>query len=63
MLGDTDGDGVIGAVDALWVLWFDAGTVPYVPIPEAADLNGDGVIDVLDAQYILWIDTGIVLPP
>jgi hypothetical protein len=58
LLGDVDGDGTVGARDALWVLWFDAGIVIDVPIPEAADVNRDDVVDALDALDILWADAG-----
>jgi hypothetical protein len=58
LLGDVDGDLSVDARDALWVLWFDAGIVVDVPIPEAADVNRDDVVDVVDALYILWVDAG-----
>jgi hypothetical protein len=62
LLGDVDGDLVVGPLDALWVLWFDAQVVVDVPIPEAADLNEDDVVDATDALFILWIDGGLFEP-
>jgi hypothetical protein len=58
----VNADGYITSIDALWVLWVDAGLFPATPIPEAADLNGDGIVDSVDALFILWIDGGLMLP-
>jgi hypothetical protein len=60
LMGDVDGDLSVDARDALWVLWFDAGIVADVPIPEAADVNGDGIVNARDALYILQFDAGVI---
>ena len=60
--GDVDGDLTVDARDALWVLWFNAGIVVDVPIPEAADMNEDDVVDATDALFILWVDAGTYQP-
>ena len=60
--GDVDGDLTVDVRDALWVLWFNAGIVVDVPIPEAADMNEDDVVDATDALFILWVDAGTYQP-
>ncbi len=52
-LGDVNGDGVVDAEDALWILWDEAG-IEDVPLPEKADVNEDGEINSIDALFILW---------
>lgn len=56
MLGDVDGDLEVNSLDALWVLWYSAGIVVDVPLPDAADLDDDGVVNATDALYILWVE-------
>ncbi|MGN0243224.1 MAG: dockerin type I repeat-containing protein, partial [Lachnospiraceae bacterium] len=53
LLGDTNEDGAITAVDALKVL-LDASSVS----PERGDVNGDGTVDSKDAELILDYATG-----
>ncbi len=60
LLGDVDGDGTVDSRDALWVLWFVAGIVPDVPIPEAADMDANGIVNAADALFILWVESGQV---
>lgn len=55
--GDTNGDRVVNSQDALWVLWFASGQVPFLPNP--LDVNHDGVTDALDALLILWIELNL----
>ncbi len=56
LLGDVDGDLTVNSLDALWVLWFAAGIVVDVPLPDAADVDGDNVVNATDALYILWVE-------
>ena len=56
--GDVDGDGDIDSVDALWVLWREAGLIDEVPVPAAADVNKDGLTNSIDALVILQIHAG-----
>lgn len=58
--GDVTGDGLTNALDALRVLWFDIGKLPFID-RRVADVNRDGLIDPLDALYILWIDTNLYI--
>jgi hypothetical protein len=60
LLGDVDGDLTVDSRDALWVLWFVAGIVPDVPIPEAADMDANGIVNAADALFILWVEAGQV---
>jgi hypothetical protein len=60
LLGDVDGDLTVDSLDALWVLWFAAGIVVDVPLPDAADMDGDDVVNATDALYILWVEAGEV---
>ena len=61
LLGDVDGDLTVDSRDALWVLWFVAGIVPDVPIPEAADMDANGIVNAADALFILWVEAGQVI--
>ena len=65
ILGDVNCDGVVDAIDALWILWFTAGLIEDLPCPDNADVNGDGVINAVDAALILQFSAGLlsVLPP
>jgi hypothetical protein len=58
--GDVNGDGLVNTLDALWVLWLQAGMVPSVARPENADLTHDSLIDARDAAVILQIEAGLV---
>jgi hypothetical protein len=58
--GDVNGDRRVDTLDALWVLWLDAGMVSAVGHPENADLNHDGRIDARDAAVILQIEAGLL---
>ena len=58
--GDVNGDGRVDTLDALWVLWLDAGMVSAVGHPENADLNHDGRIDARDAAIILQIEARLL---
>ncbi len=67
--GDVDRDGSVSVLDALWVLWFDAGLIDFIlPIKDndrdavpdlIADIDGDGVVNSIDAALILQIEAGL----
>ncbi len=62
-LGDTDCDGEITSIDALFVLQFHAGLTPALPCPGAADVNEDGRVDSIDAALILQFDACPLIEP
>ena len=60
--GDVDGDGEVSSLDALWVLWLDAGLVnSLLPSVEEgiADINRDGIVNSIDAALILQVVAGL----
>ena len=67
--GDVNRDGAVTVLDALWVLWFDAGLIDFIlPIKDndrdgvedmIADVSGDGVVNSIDAALILQIEAGL----
>ena len=66
--GDVNGDGQIGSVDSLWILWVVAQLIAEVPMPWVADPDQDGAITVVDAFLLLQFDAGYIatlacLPP
>ena len=65
LFGDADGNEVVNAIDALWVLWLGAGVVDAVARPDNADVNLSGFIDSVDAALILQFLAGLLgtLPP
>ena len=60
ILGDTDCNGTVNSLDALWVLWLVAALADELPCPEAGDVNEDGVVDATDALWILWIEANLI---
>ncbi len=52
IIGDVDGDGVVGIVDLLSLL-ADWGSCPPPPAPCPADLDGDGTVGILDFLLLL----------
>lgn len=58
--GDTDGDGEINSLDALWVLLAEAGLADDVPVHGAGDVNKDGLTNAVDALAILFFDAGLI---
>ena len=67
--GDVDRDGEVSSVDALWVLWFDAGLVEFLlPLKDndndgeedrIGDIDRDGLVNSIDAALILQIVAGL----
>ena len=61
--GDINGDRLVNAEDALWLLWFSSGMIPTLPNPggvlRPGDVNGDGFVDPLDALLVLWIELNL----
>jgi len=64
-LGDANADGRVDSVDAIWILLDNAGLVPAVPAPQAADVNLDGTISARDGALVLQFHGGFIdgLPP
>jgi len=52
--GDVNGDRLVNSADALWVLWYSADMIPF--LPQNGDVNGDLLVNALDAQMIFWIE-------
>lgn len=57
--GDVNGDRLVNAEDALWVLWFSSNLITSLPHP--GDVSGDGVVDPLDALFIHWIELNLFI--
>jgi len=59
-LGDVNCDGLVNAIDALFVLQFIAGLLPAFPCPDAADVDGSGAVTAIDAALILQAAAGLI---
>ena len=60
--GDLNADGVANSIDALLVMFFDAGLSGAEPSPEwhaAADVSCDDVVNAIDATLILQHEAGL----
>jgi hypothetical protein len=61
--GDVNMDGSTNSIDALHILFYDAGLVMPAGFSAgwmaAADVNCDLVVDALDASIILQVDAGL----
>ncbi|MBR6594733.1 MAG: carbohydrate-binding domain-containing protein [Clostridia bacterium] len=61
LLGDVTGDGKVNALDAAFVLRYDAGLIGEDRLKlDAADVTGDGKINAQDAAFILRYDAGLL---
>ena len=61
LLGDVTGDGKVNALDAAFVLRYDAGLIgPDKLVLSVADVTGDGKVNALDAAFILRYDAGLI---
>lgn len=58
--GDATCDGLVNAVDALFILQVDARLLGALPCPRNADVNRDGRTDSLDALAILQYEAGLI---
>ncbi len=65
LLGDPNCSGTVDAVDALFILQFEARLVQSLPCPWNADVHQDGSVDSIDAALILQFVAGVIhrLPP
>ena len=60
VLGDSNCDGIVNAIDAAFILQFSAGLLRSLPCGENSDVNGDGVTNPLDAALILQLAAGLL---
>ena len=60
LLGDSNCDGSVNAIDAALVLQLSAGLIGSPPCPGSADVNGDGSINAIDAALILQYSAGLI---
>ncbi|MBR6594117.1 MAG: leucine-rich repeat protein [Clostridia bacterium] len=59
--GDVTGDGKANALDAAFVLRYDAGLIGSDKLDlSVADVTGDGKVNALDAAFILRFDAGLI---
>jgi len=58
--GDVTCEGVTNAIDALYVLQFDAQLLPTLPCPANGDMSRDGRTNSLDASLILQFAAGLI---
>jgi len=63
LIGDVNCDGLVNAIDALFVLQFIAGLLPAFPCPDAADVDGSGAVTAIDAALILQHAAGLITLP
>ena len=59
-LGDTNGDGAMDIIDALFIVQYYVGLNPVNFIPENADTNCDGTVDIIDALLIVQYYVGLI---
>ena len=57
--GDVNCDRIVTAIDATFVLQFDAALLQSLPCEAGADVNRDGRVDANDAVLILWMVGGL----
>lgn len=58
LLGDVNGDNLVNARDARYVLRFAVGYTDTGVFPERGNVNGDDVVNARDARYILRFAVG-----
>lgn len=65
LMGDANCSGTVDAVDALFILQFEANIAASLPCPWNADVHQDGSMDSIDAALILQLVAGLIhrLPP
>jgi len=60
-IGDTDGNGIMNIVDALFVARYAAGLTVGTFYPEAADVNCDKTVNIVDALFIARKAAGLTV--
>ncbi|MBE6608660.1 MAG: hypothetical protein E7633_08920 [Ruminococcaceae bacterium] len=61
LLGDANNDGEVNAIDAMYILQYDAELIDAEEINlELADVNGDGKVNSIDAMYVLRYDAELI---
>lgn len=65
VVGDSNCNGTVNAIDAALVLQHDAGLLGTIPCANLADANQNGTVNAIDATLILQFDAGFLeqLPP
>jgi hypothetical protein len=65
VVGDSNCNGTVNAIDAALVLQNDAGLLGTIPCADLADANQNGSVNAIDATLILQYDAGFLaqLPP
>jgi hypothetical protein len=63
--GDVNDDGAVNAVDALFILQYDARLLTSLPNVGSADTSRDGRINSVDASLVLQFTAGLIqaFPP
>jgi len=57
--GDVNGDGAVGAVDALLIAQHAIGLLPSLPCQAQSDVNGSGGVDIVDALFVWQRTAGL----
>jgi len=65
VVGDSNCNGTVNAIDAALVLQHDAGLLDEIACEDLADANQNGTVNAIDATLILQYDAGFLdqLPP
>ena len=58
--GDVNCDGSVNAIDAAYVLQYQAGLIFVLPCQAKGDVNQDGRVDAIDAALILQYGAGLI---
>jgi hypothetical protein len=61
LLGDANNDGEVNAIDAMYILQYDAEIIEASELHlELSDVNGDGKVNSIDAMYVLRYDAELI---
>ncbi|MDN7024304.1 hypothetical protein FGU65_05255 [Methanoculleus sp. FWC-SCC1] len=59
-LGESNNDGSVNIIDALYIASYDAQLITGLATYDYPDVTGDGVINIIDALYVASYDAGLL---